>query len=138
MENQMKPNVQAKHELDLNGREEAASLFTHTLGRQGLILRRERTQVLQINVGAKCNQTCSHCHVNAGPARTEIMTRHTMDRILAWLPRTNIQTVDITGGAPEINPNFRYLVERIKALAPGRQVIDRCNLTVLAKCRLAR
>ena len=93
-------------------------------------LRRSKVEIFQINVGKLCNQTCVHCHVNAGPQRKEAMTRETMDRIIDWLARTDIATVDITGGAPEINPHFRYLVERTKALAPARHIMDRCNLTV--------
>lgn len=91
-------------------------------------LRRGRTEILQINVGKLCNQTCVHCHVNAGPGRKEIMTRQTIDRVIDWLERTDIPKVDVTGGAPEINPEFRYLVERVKKL--GRHVMDRCNLTI--------
>ncbi len=91
-------------------------------------LRRAPTEILQINVGKLCNQTCGHCHVNAGPGRKEVMTRATIDRIVDWLAQTDIPTVDITGGAPEIIPDFRYLVERVKAL--DRHVMDRCNLTI--------
>ena len=86
-------------------------------------------EIFQINVGKLCNQTCAHCHVDAGPHRTEIMTRDTMELCLAALAKTSIPTVDITGGAPELNPNFRWLVEQCRAL--GRHVIDRCNLSVL-------
>ena len=105
--------------------------FAQTLQRHRLTLQHDRTQVLQINVGKRCNQTCAHCHVNAGPGRNEIMTRETMDRVLDWLAQTDILTVDITGGAPELNPHFRYLVERIKTISPARHIIDRCNLTIL-------
>lgn len=91
-------------------------------------LRRAQARVLQLNVGKRCNQTCAHCHVNAGPARREEMSRDTIDKTLSWLSHTDIEIVDITGGAPELNPHFRYLVERCKYL--GRQVMDRCNLTV--------
>jgi radical SAM/Cys-rich protein len=105
--------------------------FVQTLQKRGLSLQHGRTEVLQINVGKKCNQTCEHCHVNAGPARTEVMTLDTMNRVLEWLAQTDIPTVDITGGAPELNPHFRHLVERVKSLTPSRRVIDRCNLTVL-------
>jgi radical SAM/Cys-rich protein len=98
--------------------------FVRTVGE----LRRGKTEVLQINVGKLCNQTCVHCHVNAGPGRKEVMTRETMDRIVDWLAGTDIGTVDITGGAPEIIPGFRHLVERLKALE--RHVMDRCNLTI--------
>jgi radical SAM/Cys-rich protein len=92
------------------------------------LLHRNRTEFLQINVGKLCNQTCVHCHVNAGPGRTEVMTRETVDRIVDWLAQTDIPKVDITGGAPEINPHFRYLVERVRAL--DRHVMDRSNLTI--------
>jgi radical SAM/Cys-rich protein len=91
-------------------------------------VRRARTEILQINVGKLCNQTCGHCHVNAGPGRKEIMTRATIDRIVDWLAPTDIPKVDITGGAPEIIPDFRYLVQRLKAL--DRHILDRCNLTI--------
>ncbi|HEY0075957.1 MAG TPA: arsenosugar biosynthesis radical SAM (seleno)protein ArsS [Abditibacteriaceae bacterium] len=103
--------------------------FSSLLHEHGLVLQRTTTQVLQINVGKKCNQTCVHCHVNAGPARREMMTRETMLRLLAWLAQTAIPTVDITGGAPELNPHFRFLVEEARSL--NRRVMDRCNLTIL-------
>ena len=83
---------------------------------------------LQVNVGKLCNQTCRHCHVDAGPTRTEMMTRETAEQVVAVLARYEIPAVDITGGAPELNPNFEYLVRESRAL--GRRVIDRSNLTV--------
>jgi radical SAM/Cys-rich protein len=86
-------------------------------------------QVFQINVGKFCNQTCRHCHVDAGPERTEQMTHETAELCIRALARTDIPTVDITGGAPELNANFRWLVERSRAL--DRHVMDRCNLSVL-------
>jgi radical SAM/Cys-rich protein len=85
--------------------------------------------VLQINVGKKCNQTCKHCHVDAGPDRTEVMPDAVVDRVLAVLEKTEIPTLDITGGAPELHPRFREMVSRARAL--GRHVMDRCNLTIL-------
>jgi radical SAM/Cys-rich protein len=85
--------------------------------------------VLQINVGRLCNQSCRHCHVEAGPDRAEIMTRETTGLSVQALAQTAIPVVDITGGAPELNPSFRWLVERARAL--GRQVTVRSNLTVL-------
>lgn len=85
--------------------------------------------IFQINVGKLCNQTCRHCHVDAGPDRKEIMTRDTMQLCLEALAGTGISTADITGGAPELNPHFRWLVTEIKKL--GRHVMDRCNLSVL-------
>jgi len=85
--------------------------------------------ILQINVGKMCNQVCKHCHVDAGPDRKEIMTRETMQHCLDALARTDIPTVDLTGGAPEMNPDFRWFVEEISKL--GRQVLVRCNLTII-------
>src|SRR5256885_9905168 len=105
--------------------------FAERLAAGGLKLRRARTEILQVNVGKLCNLTCVHCHVNAGPKRKEIMTRETVDRIIAWLAKTKIPTVDLTGGAPEMIPDFRYFIERVCALEPKRHVIDRCNLTIL-------
>ncbi len=92
-------------------------------------LRRERLETLQVNLGYKCNQTCVHCHVNAGPTRTEQMDCETVQTVLRYLGASGVGTLDITGGAPELNPHFRDLVERARAL--GAHVIDRCNLTVL-------
>lgn len=86
-------------------------------------------QTFQINVGKMCNQVCKHCHVDAGPDRKEIMTRETMQLCLDALQQTDAPIVDLTGGAPEMNPDFRWLVERVVAL--GRRVIDRSNLTIL-------
>ncbi len=90
---------------------------------------RGQLKVLQINLGYLCNLSCVHCHVNAGPTRTELMTRETIDQVLALLRGNRIQTLDLTGGAPEMNPHFRYLVSAARAL--GVHVIDRCNLTIL-------
>jgi len=105
--------------------------FSDRLAAQGLKLRRARTEILQVNVGKLCNLTCMHCHVNAGPKRKEIMTRETIDRIIDWLAKSDIPTVDLTGGAPEMIPEFRYFIELVKALEPARHMIDRCNLTIL-------
>lgn len=90
---------------------------------------RAKVETLQVNLGYLCNQTCKHCHVNAGPNRTELMTRETVDQVLQLLQVQKIATLDLTGGAPELNPHFAYLVERARQL--GTRVIDRCNLTVL-------
>jgi radical SAM/Cys-rich protein len=87
-------------------------------------------EIFQINLGKLCNMTCKHCHVDAGPDRTrENMDRETIDACLRALDQTTAHTVDLTGGAPELNPHFRYLVD--ECVARGKQVIDRCNLTVL-------
>ncbi|MEM7036686.1 MAG: arsenosugar biosynthesis radical SAM (seleno)protein ArsS [Bacteroidota bacterium] len=88
-----------------------------------------KTEIFQVNVGKMCNQVCKHCHVDAGPDRKEIMTRETMQLCLDALAKTDIKTVDLTGGAPEMNPDFRWFVEEIKKL--GRHVIVRCNLTII-------
>ena len=92
-------------------------------------IRREKLQTLQINIGLKCNQQCLHCHVNASPKRTEMMSLDTINEVKSFIQTNNIQTLDITGGAPELHPEFKKLVE----FARKRQVhvIDRCNLTIL-------
>lgn len=105
--------------------------FSETLLAHSLSLRHTKTEVLQVNVGKLCNLTCVHCHVNAGPKRKEIMTRQTIERIIDWLAHTEIPTLDLTGGAPEMIPDFRYFIERVKAMRQCRHVIDRCNLTIL-------
>jgi len=92
-------------------------------------VRRVQLDTLQVNLGYLCNLSCVHCHVNAGPQRTEQMDLETVDYVLALLGTHGVQTLDLTGGAPELNPHFRYLVRSARAL--GVRVIDRCNLTVL-------
>lgn len=109
----------------------AQNRFDAKLAEHSLPLRHAKTEVLQVNVGKLCNLTCVHCHVNAGPKRKEIMTRATIDRVLEWLGNTDIGTVDLTGGAPEMIPDFQYFVEQLKLLTPPRHIIDRCNLTIL-------
>ena len=92
-------------------------------------LRRGQLDTLQVNVGYRCNQSCFHCHVNAGPNRTEEMTGEVVDTVLAFIARRRIKTLDITGGAPELNPYFRRLVREARRLSV--KVMDRCNLTIL-------
>jgi radical SAM/Cys-rich protein len=92
-------------------------------------IQRRQPDTLQVNLGYTCNQTCVHCHVNAGPNRTEQMDRATVQQVLEVLRRGAISTLDLTGGAPEMNPHFFYLVESARAL--GVTVMDRCNLTIL-------
>jgi len=94
-------------------------------------IRRKRLDTLQVNLGYKCNQSCVPCHVNAGPTRTEMMTRPTVDEVLAFLRASKVRQLDITGGAPELNPNFRYLVSAAREF--GVHVMDRCNLTILSQ-----
>jgi len=90
---------------------------------------RDGLETVQVNLGYRCNQSCLHCHVAAGPQRKEAMDRPTVEAVLDFLRRSQAQVLDLTGGAPEMNPHFRYLVEAARGL--GLKVIDRCNLTLL-------
>ena len=92
-------------------------------------LRRLPLRTLQVNLGYRCNQACLHCHVNAGPTRREQMQLETVEAVIGFLRAAKLSMLDITGGAPELNPHFRYLVEAARGM--GIQVIDRCNLTIL-------
>jgi radical SAM/Cys-rich protein len=128
--------LQVRHPLASPERQRAvleesrSPAFEAILARHGRApLETASIEVLQVNVGKLCNQTCAHCHVDAGPDRRESMTRETAERVVELLRRHPIPTLDVTGGAPELNPQFRFLVEEARAL--GRKVIDRCNLTVL-------
>ena len=107
--------------------------FDATLHAHGTPLRRARTEILQLNTGRLCNLTCTHCHVNAGPRRKEIIAAETVDRILAWLERTDLATVDLTGGSPEMVPDFRRLVKAVRAMPGPRRIIDRLNATILSE-----
>lgn len=102
-----------------------ATLLDHGLG----ALRRDRVRTLQVNIGKLCNQACGHCHVDAGPKRTEIMTWATMQKIVDWSSNYDIETFDITGGAPEMNPNFKQFVDACRSNQSN--IISRCNLTIL-------
>jgi radical SAM/Cys-rich protein len=124
------PLATSAEQLKLLAESQNCPPFEQQLDHAGLFpLRATGITVFQINVGKLCNQTCKHCHVDAGPDRTESMSRETGELCIRALAQTDIPTVDITGGAPELNPNFRWLVEQARAL--GRHVMDRCNLTVL-------
>lgn len=103
--------------------------FAHRLQLKGNGLQRRAVDVLQVNLGRYCNLACIHCHVESGPTRKEIMSRDHIDAVLHFLARTGIPALDITGGAPELHPDFAYLVAAARAL--GRHVMDRCNLTVI-------
>lgn len=92
-------------------------------------IRRNRLETLQVNLGYRCNQSCLHCHVNAGPNRSETMSRETIADVLAFVGVAGVRSLDLTGGAPELNPHFRDLVLRAREL--GVHVMDRCNLTIL-------
>ena len=103
--------------------------FNKTLTRHDLRLTRDETAILQINVGLLCNQKCRHCHLDAGPHRRENMDRTTAEQVVAYAERSDFDTVDITGGAPELNPNLEYLVDRLTQIVP--RVMLRSNLSVL-------
>lgn len=106
--------------------------FRATVARHGLAITRTAIDTVQVNVGWLCNQTCQHCHVGAGPARKEIMGAATVQRLLDLLADSPaVKAIDLTGGAPELNPHFRSLVRGAKAR--GKAVIDRCNLTILSE-----
>ena len=120
----------ASEQLKLLGQSGSYLSFDAQLDQAGLPpLHASGITILQINVGKLCNQTCRHCHVDAGPDRSETMSVETAEHCMAALAKTDIPTVDITGGAPELNPLFRWLVEQSRRL--GRHVMDRCNLSVL-------
>ncbi|MGH7809089.1 MAG: arsenosugar biosynthesis radical SAM (seleno)protein ArsS, partial [Candidatus Binatia bacterium] len=103
--------------------------FIENLGLNGGGLRRRRVDVLQVNLGRYCNLACIHCHVESGPTRKEMMSRENVEAVLRFLANAAIPTVDITGGAPELHPDFAYLVSSARRL--GLHVMDRCNLTVI-------
>lgn len=119
--------------LPLAQTEDSPDPFAQRLASDGQALTRQALTTLQINVGKMCNLACHHCHVEAGPGRTEIMPWTVMQRILDWIDRyrdeVSLETVDLTGGAPEMNPEFRRLVEALTQR--GLHVLDRCNLTIL-------
>jgi radical SAM/Cys-rich protein len=127
---QQHPLASTDAQRDCLARTTACPPFDTRLAQAGLApLHATGITVLQINVGKLCNQTCRHCHVDAGPDRREHMTRETAELCMRALAQSDIPTVDITGGAPELNTNFRWLVEQARAL--GRHVMDRCNLSIL-------
>ncbi|MDX1953832.1 MAG: arsenosugar biosynthesis radical SAM protein ArsS [Verrucomicrobiota bacterium] len=103
--------------------------FEQRLAKEGLVLQRGEFEILQLNLGRKCNQACRHCHVDAAPWRTEMMGMEVAAKIIEWIKRWNPSLVDITGGAPELNEAFKPLLEA--ARKNGARVIDRCNLTIL-------
>ena len=103
--------------------------FTTKLQEHAIDLKRTSIDTLQVNLGKLCNQACHHCHVDAGPLRTEIMNERTLQRLIQLMKLTpSIKTIDITGGAPEMNPHFRTLVKEARAM--NLEIIDRCNLTI--------
>ena len=116
--------------MSLLDRQESC-VFSAKLREEGLTLRRTSPKVLQLNLGKLCNLTCVHCHVNAGPNRKEIMDAATIDRVIDWQASAGLQTVDLTGGAPEMNPDFRRLIDALRKIDPKGRIIDRCNLSIL-------
>lgn len=105
--------------------------FQNTLIQANTSLTRSKPEILQINTGKLCNLTCVHCHVNAGPARKEIMTDEVIDRIITWFETTDIPTLDLTGGTPEMIPGFRRLVDAVRAFDQPREVMTRLNATII-------
>lgn len=105
--------------------------FQQALARAHTPLTRSTPEILQLNTGKLCNLTCVHCHVNAGPARKEIMTDETIDRIIQWFAQTDIPTLDLTGGTPEMVPGFRHLVDSVRSFNQPREVMTRLNATII-------
>tara|TARA_R100000027_G_scaffold18483_1_gene13331 strand:+ start:30165 stop:31166 length:1002 start_codon:yes stop_codon:yes gene_type:complete len=105
--------------------------FAETLGQHNQSLNRTTPAILQLNLGKLCNLTCTHCHVSAGPRRKEIISAETTDRILEWYEKHPLPTIDLTGGAPEMAPEFRRIVRTIRRIRPDARIIDRCNLVIL-------
>jgi len=103
--------------------------FSRTLSRHGLKLNRNNTHTLQLNLGARCNQTCRHCHLNAGPGRKENMDAGIISEVISYAQRSKFETIDITGGAPELNPNIGMLIEEVFSLSP--RIMLRSNLSAL-------
>lgn len=101
------------------------------IAREFPVIYRANLEILQVNLGYLCNLSCTHCHVNAGPRRTELMNKETIDTVLDVIRVRGVKTLDLTGGAPEMNPHFRYLVTEARKL--GAEVIDRCNITILSE-----
>ena len=124
------PLADPAHQLAVLQPKTGQRTFENALSESGLHpLRAVGIETLQVNVGKLCNMTCEHCHVDAGPDRREQMTRETAEACIDVLAQTDIPTLDLTGGVPEMNPHFRWLVQAACGL--GRHVIDRCNLTIL-------
>jgi radical SAM/Cys-rich protein len=124
------PLASPHHQLEVLEKQRDIPLFSEKLASAGLKpITAGHLDVFQINIGKMCNQACGHCHVDAGPDRTEIMTRQTMQACLDALRALEVTVVDITGGAPEMNPDFRWLIEALSHM--GKHVMVRCNLTII-------
>lgn len=130
LQRQAAPLASAATQRELLGRLPLARSFDEALRTADLYpLRATGIEILQINLGKRCNQTCRHCHVDAGPERKEVMPREVLEQTLFFLEQARIPIVDITGGAPELHPDFRELV--VRARASGAHVMHRCNLTAI-------
>lgn len=126
------PLSNSRYELELLESPDFGSSFEHKLKESGLFpLKPTQIDILQINLGKMCNQVCKHCHVDAGPDRKEIMTQEVMQYCLDVIAEHQIKTVDLTGGAPEMNPHFRWLLTKIRKINPEIHIIVRCNLTII-------
>ena len=126
------PLADSENQLEIleNSSENFRATFSEKLALSGMFpLQASGIEIMQLNLGKMCNQTCKHCHVDAGPDRKEMMSRSTMQLCLDILKNSDIDVVDLTGGAPELNPDFRWLVEQIKKF--GKHVMVRCNLTII-------
>lgn len=118
----------APEQIRTLGRLPLARSFEQATTTSGVPLRARAVETLQINLGKRCNQTCRHCHVDAGPDRREVMSDAVVDACLRFLDQPSLRTLDVTGGAPELHPRFREIVTRARSL--GKRVMDRCNLTI--------
>lgn len=129
---QQHPLSKIEYELEVLGTPINGISFADKLAESDLFpLKPTQIDVLQINMGKMCNQVCKHCHVDAGPDRKEIMTRETMQHCLEVIRKGKIKSVDLTGGAPEMNPEFRWFIEEIRKISSDVQIIVRCNLTII-------
>lgn len=123
-------NGQTKHKEEVPAKEPDSIVpFSLSLSRHGLNLSRDNTHTLQVNVGFLCNQTCRHCHLSAGPGRKENMEPGIIDEVISYARRSRFETIDITGGAPELNPNISRLIIEMSSLAP--RIMLRSNLSAL-------
>ncbi len=130
LKRQQDPLASGQRQLEALAQPSDLPRFEQQIEQLGInALRAERIDLLQMNLGKLCNQTCVHCHVDAGPDRREVMSRQTMEHCLKAIDQADIGTVDLTGGAPEMNPHFRWLVESLHAR--GRTILNRSNLTIL-------
>jgi len=105
--------------------------FDRKLEEHQVSLERAKPKILQLNTGKLCNITCTHCHVNAGPGRKELISSEHLNRTLDWLEKSDIPTIDLTGGTPEMHPEFRSLVERVRSFDQPREVLTRLNATII-------